>query len=187
MQVPTWCRQRGYTAESEVGDEFGGLDFMTRNNLRIGHAAAGMVALVLIVRFQTATIASELFGDAATIAAVKAAILRAMALLVAALAATGISGMALAGGKPRGRAARKLVRMKYAAALGIVILVPAAFFLAACAEDGTFDAAFYAVQAIEIAAGIANLTLIGLNLRDGLRMASGRRQRDAATAAFPPG
>jgi hypothetical protein len=35
---------------------------------------------------------------------------------------------------------------------------------------GEFDTAFYAVQALELAAGAANITLLGLNMRDGLRM-----------------
>jgi hypothetical protein len=29
---------------------------------------------------------------------------------------------------------------------------------------------FYAVQALELAAGAANITLFGLNMRDGLKM-----------------
>jgi hypothetical protein len=38
---------------------------------------------------------------------------------------------------------------------------------ARCAE---FDTSFYFVQTLELAAGAANITLLGLNLRDGLRM-----------------
>ncbi len=36
--------------------------------------------------------------------------------------------------------------------------------------QGEFDANFYAVQALELAAGAVNITLLGFNLRDGLRM-----------------
>ncbi len=146
-----------------------------RRFIRLGHAGAGTLAFFLILTFQTSTIVSELSGNAAAVVAVKSAILRAMVLLVLALASAGASGMFLSGGKPRGLAARKFGRMKVAAAIGLVVLVPAAFFLAARAAEGSFDTAFYVVQVIEILAGLVNLALIGLNLRDGLRMASGRR------------
>jgi hypothetical protein len=33
-----------------------------------------------------------------------------------------------------------------------------------------FDALFYAVQALELAAGAVNIALLSLNMRDGLRM-----------------
>jgi hypothetical protein len=36
---------------------------------------------------------------------------------------------------------------------------------------GSFDTSFYVVQTIEVIAGPINLTLMGLNVRDGLRMA----------------
>jgi hypothetical protein len=50
------------------------------------------------------------------------------------------------------------------------VLVPCAIILDRWAAAGAFDASFYAVQAIELVAGAVNLTLMGLNVRDGLRM-----------------
>lgn len=143
--------------------------------IRIGHAGGGALAILLILAFQGATLATELSGDAAAILTAKTAIVRAMALLILALAAAGASGFWLSGGKPRGMALRKLARMKAAAAVGIVILVPAALFLAMKASHGAFDAAFYGVQGVEIVAGLTNLLLIGLNMRDGIRMNRNRR------------
>jgi hypothetical protein len=58
---------------------------------------------------------------------------------------------------------------------GLLILVPAALVLDRWAAAGAFDARFYIVQAVELLAGGTNLTLIGLNMRDGLRL-SGRRR-----------
>jgi len=52
---------------------------------------------------------------------------------------------------------------------GLVILVPTAIYLAAIVDDG-LDARFYLVQAIELLAGATNLTLMTLNIRDGLRL-----------------
>ncbi|WP_269933435.1 hypothetical protein [Aminobacter sp. HY435] len=42
--------------------------------------------------------------------------------------------------------------------------------LAGWAEDGRFDAAFFAVQALELAAGAVNIALLSLNMRDGLAL-----------------
>ena len=52
----------------------------------------------------------------------------------------------------------------------MLVLIPSALFLAWKASAGAFDAAFYAVQAVELIAGAVNVTLLSLNMRDGLRM-----------------
>ena len=64
--------------------------------------------------------------------------------------------------------------MPFIAANGLLILLPAAIFLDHWATAGTFDTKFYIVQGVELAAGAINLTLMGLNMRDGLRMTSKR-------------
>jgi hypothetical protein len=77
----------------------------------------------------------------------------------------------LAKGRPRvGLVGAKIKRMPLIAANGILILIPSALFLAAKARAAEFDTAFYAVQALELTAGAANLVLLGLNIRDGLKM-----------------
>lgn len=63
--------------------------------------------------------------------------------------------------------------MPIIAANGIMILIPSALFLSYRATSGAFDAMFYAVQALELLAGAVNLTLIAMNMRDGLKL-SGR-------------
>jgi hypothetical protein len=50
--------------------------------------------------------------------------------------------------------------------------MPAALYLATLASCGEFGSLFYRVQALELVAGAANLTLVSLNIRDGLRLAS---------------
>ncbi len=47
-------------------------------------------------------------------------------------------------------------------------------FLASETIAAAFDTTFYAVQALELAAGAANITLLGLNIRNGLKL-NGRR------------
>ncbi|ODT14540.1 MAG: hypothetical protein ABS35_34385 [Kaistia sp. SCN 65-12] len=158
---------------------------MTRRiAIRTLHAVAGSVALLAILLFQTTTIASEIIGDHALIASVKFAIATGLLVLVPALAATGGSGFKLSGPRPKGLAATKLGRMKIVAANGLLVLVPAALFLNWKAQHGAFDPTFWIVQVAEIAAGIVNLALLGLNMRDGLRM-TGRLGRGKPRLARP--
>ncbi|MEX3011722.1 hypothetical protein [Hoeflea sp. TYP-13] len=134
------------------------------------HAIAGVVGFLTILSFWTSTVTVELFGTPAAIAAVKSWILSGMFVLIPAMAIVGATGMSL-GRKRRDRLTKvKKTRMPVIAANGLVILVPAAFYLASKANAGDFDDWFYAVQAVELIAGAANLTMMGLNIRDGLKM-----------------
>ena len=69
--------------------------------------------------------------------------------------------------------------MPLIAANGIVILIRSALFLASKARAAEFDTSFYAVQALELAAGAPNITLLGLNMRDGLKMKGWLRRQPA--------
>jgi hypothetical protein len=73
----------------------------------------------------------------------------------------------------------KINRMPLIAGNGILILIPAALFLASKARAAEFDTSFYAVQTLELVAGAANIALLGLNMRDGLKM-KGRLRRKPA-------
>jgi hypothetical protein len=74
--------------------------------------------------------------------------------------------------------------MPFIAANGLLVLVPCAIVLNRWAAAGSFDTTFYVVQAIELIVGATNLTLMGLNARDGLRMAGRLHSRSpAATQA----
>jgi len=48
--------------------------------------------------------------------------------------------------------------------------LPSAYVLALWANAGRFDSAFYALQGVELVAGAINITLLVLNMRDGLRL-----------------
>lgn len=137
---------------------------------KIVHPIAGLIAILTIATFWLSTVISELLASEASIAAVKTAIPWGFLLLVPALAATGGSGFALAGGQRTGLVSAKIKRMPLIVANGVVILIPAALFLAAKARASEFDTVFYVVQALELAAGATNITLLALNMRDGLTM-----------------
>lgn len=102
-----------------------------------------------------------------------------MLLLIPAMAIVGGSGFSLSTDR-RGRLIdTKKKRMPIIGANGLLILIPCAFFLAAKADAGEFDIVFYTVQGLELIAGATNLTLMGLNIRDGLRLTGRLRQRSS--------
>jgi hypothetical protein len=150
---------------------------MSRSVIGKIHLVAGLAAFMLIITFWTSTVVSELFLGQAAVTSVKQAILWGMLLLLPAMAAVGGTGFRLGGKSTAPAIAAKRRRMPVIALNGILILVPSAFFLAARAVAGQFDAAFYAVQGVELAAGAANITLMALNIRDGFAMTRKRRSK----------
>ena len=53
---------------------------------------------------------------------------------------------------------------------GLLVLIPAALYLSSKAQAGEIDLSFYAVQGLELLAGVTNLFLMGLNIREGRQM-----------------
>ena len=145
------------------------------------HFIAGLLAPLCIAIFFLSTVAIELFGSHEAVAQLKSLIVApGLWILIPAIAAAGGSGMFM-GRTRQGRLVdAKKKRMPFIAANGLLVLLPCAIVLDRWAGAGSFDTAFYVVQAIELIAGATNLTLMGLNVRDGLRMAG--RLRLAAPA-----
>jgi hypothetical protein len=150
---------------------------MPRTLVAAVHRIAGFTAFATIILFWTSTVLAEALGGGSTIALVKQAILWGMLVLVPAMAVLGGSGFRLGGKNVAPVIARKRRRMPFIALNGILVLVPAAFFLAARAAAAQFDAAFYAVQGLELAAGAANIVLMSLSIRDGLALTRKRRRK----------
>jgi hypothetical protein len=105
--------------------------------------------------------------------------------MVPVIAAAGGSGMFLAKSRKGRLVDAKKKRMPLIAAKGLLVLVPCAIVLNRWAAAGSFDTTFYVVQAIELIAGAANLTLMGLNARDGLRMAGRLRVLPPSATGTP--
>jgi hypothetical protein len=146
---------------------------------KIIHPVAGVVAILTIATFWLSTAIAEMFGTQAVVTTVKTAIPWGFLLLIPALAAAGGSGLVMAKGRRSSLIDAKLKRMPIIAANGILVLIPSALFLASKARAGEFDIGFYAVQVLELAAGAANITLLALNMRDGLKMRGSFRHRPA--------
>ena len=138
------------------------------------HLVAGVIATLCIATFFLSTLLVELFGSQASVAWLKSfVVVPGLFILVPAVAITGGSGFFLSKSR-RGRLVdSKKKRMPFIAANGLIVLVPCAIVLSRWSAAGSFDTAFYVVQAIELSGGAINLALMGLNIRDGLRM-SGR-------------
>ncbi len=79
-------------------------------------------------------------------------------MLIPALAAAGGSGFILAKGRRTGLIGTKIKRMPIIAANSILVLIPSALYLASKAKAGELDTAFYAVQALELAAGVRRIS-----------------------------
>lgn len=139
------------------------------------HIMAGVLGTLVIASFWLSTIVSELFSDAQTIAWVKGMVLKGMFILVPAMIIVGASGMNMGAKRKDAPARAKKKRMPFIAANGLLVLVPAAFFLQAKASARAFDTMFFIVQGIELLAGAINLSLMSLNIRDGRTMAARRR------------
>ncbi|MHA7817534.1 MAG: hypothetical protein ACX93N_13730 [Pseudohaliea sp.] len=135
----------------------------------IHRTAAGLAAL-MIIAFLASTLISELFLSLHAVAAVKQTILFALIGFIPLLMVTAGTGFALGKGRSGALVKAKRRRMPLIALNGMLVLVPLAFYLNYKAQASAFDSWFYFAQILELIAGAGNLTLIFLNMRDGMRM-----------------
>jgi hypothetical protein len=152
---------------------------MGRSVIVRAHLLAAVGALVLIVVFGVSAAVSEAGGDASEVRVVRLAIVWALPALVGCLVTAGLTGRKLAG---RSRAAvvrRKQRRVQIVAAAGVLVLVPSAIILAVASPSG---GGTVALEVVELVAGAVNLTLLGLNFRDGRALTRPRR----VPASVPP-
>jgi len=149
----------------------------------IVHAIAGTLALIVVATFFLSTLVAEMFFDRATIAEVKRAIAYGIALLVPLMAMTGGTGHSLSRDRRGAAVERKKTRMRFIALNGLFILAPAAIYLHLKASANAFDGLFIGVQVLELVAGTVQLTLLGMNFRDGMTL--GRRVKRSAVLNHP--
>ncbi|MEO5350184.1 MAG: hypothetical protein H7836_11120 [Magnetococcus sp. YQC-3] len=134
------------------------------------HALAGVLAMLTIATFWLSTLIAELFLSIETVVWVKQSIVTGIFVLIPLLMITGGSGFSLARGSTHPSIAQKRRRMPFIALNGLLILLPAAFYLSWQAQTGMLDGLFYGTQAVELLAGAVNLWLMSLNLRDGMQL-----------------
>jgi len=135
------------------------------------HLVAGILAPLCIATFFSSTVLVEIFGSNADVAHLKSLIVTpGLWILIPCLAATASSGMYIGKSRQGRLVANKKKRMPFIAANGLLVLVPCAIVLNRWSSAGSFDTPFYVVQVLELLAGATNVTLLALNLRDGLRL-----------------
>jgi len=144
------------------------------------HAVAGVLGFALVATFALSTVGSALSGSPGAIATVKGFNVGGMLVLLPALAGAGATGMSLLGKRKDPVALTKQVRGPRAFMTNLLVVLPAAVFLWYRASAGTFDALYYGAQAVELAAQVFSLVMIGLNIRDGLAI-RGRIRLPGAT------
>ncbi|WP_295893465.1 hypothetical protein [uncultured Vibrio sp.] len=138
------------------------------------HRVAAMMAFFMILVFFSSTLLVEIAGSKQSILEVKRAISYAIFLLIPTMAIVGITGSKMAGSSQHPTLVAKKKRTPIIALNGLLILTPSAFYLYHLAEQDQFNNIFYAVQALELIAGLVNLSLMGLNIRDGIAMSKRR-------------
>lgn len=135
------------------------------------HIGAALTALFLIISFQVSTWTVLAMGDTKLTFWVKSVILVGLIPLTISMAKMMATGQTLAKAKSHPLLAVKIKRIKLMRRNGQFILMPAAIVLFVLAYlDMTSTRAYLLIQAIELAFGIANLTFLSLNLRDGKQM-----------------
>jgi hypothetical protein len=141
------------------------------------HGIMGFLAMVIISLFFVSTVTVELMRNEQAVASVKQMIVYGLFILVPAMMLTGISGKAIVGTRQGRLIKTKMKRMIVVAANGILILIPCAIILNKLAISGTFNAAFYMIQGVELLAGAVNIVLMGMNIRDGLLLTGRIKKR----------
>ncbi|WP_369586657.1 hypothetical protein [Kingella oralis] len=125
-------------------------------NLFTIHAVACAAGLLFIATFWSNSLISELFYGHEQVRMVKQAIVYALMVFVPIMAVGGITNKKL-------QLPRSL--MPKIALNGLLVLLPCAVWLNWMAQNNRFDALFYSIQAVELVAGAANLTMIAWHLR----------------------
>ena len=144
------------------------------------HRISAALAVLCIGTFFTSTIFVEVFCSKDAITTVKSLIVMpGLLILIPAIAIAGGSGFSMTKSRKGLLVKRKKRRMPIISSIGILILIPAAIVLDTWASDGSFDTTFYILQIIEIIAGGINLTMMGLNMRDGLVLSGRLRSKKA--------
>lgn len=135
------------------------------------HRISSITATLCIATFFISTVLVELLGSHELITMIKSLIVvPGLFILVPAIAVTGGTGFALSKIRKGPLVKIKKKRMPFIAVNGLLVLLPTAIFLEHRAASGLFDGIFYVVQGLELIAGATNLTLMSLNMRDGLRL-----------------
>lgn len=133
------------------------------------HLIAAVLVLAILTSFWGAIVISDFFLDQDALAVVRQGIVYALIVLIPAMIAVKVTGSKL--GKPRIETDVRIQNKKKKATLmavnGVLIMVPAAFFLNYKASIGEFDMVFRVVQVIELLVGSFQYYFVVTNFKVG--------------------
>tara|TARA_R110002020_G_scaffold150915_2_gene327799 strand:+ start:716 stop:1186 length:471 start_codon:yes stop_codon:yes gene_type:complete len=151
---------------------------MKRKSILTAHIIGTIMAVLTIGCFFGFSLIAEIRGNPEFIKQVKTGVLYCLPILLFAMPMLGITGKKLAGSSKSPIVVTKMKRMKFVAFNGI-ILISLAVYLYFRANENNIDSTFLGVQIIELLFGAINLTMLGLNIKDGMLL-SGRIKRNTA-------
>jgi hypothetical protein len=142
---------------------------MKRKTVVKTHLIATVVAILTITTFFSLSLIAEIRGEESFIKTVKAFILYGLPVLIFTMPTLKITGDKLAGKSTNPLVLEKVKRMKIVVINGVGLIL-LAVFLYYRSHYKTVDDIFLFAQTIEFGLGLANLSLIILNARSGLRL-----------------
>lgn len=150
------------------------------------HAIAGVIGFICILTFVTSTVYAVFLGDTATYAAIKGNIFKWVFLLIAALLVAGGTGVNLLGKRQEVLALTKQKRGPIGFMTSLLILLPCAYFLSKWAAAGSIGTLLFVVQTLELLASGVVISMVGLNIRDGLALTGRIAKKGTTSGAKSP-
>ncbi|EAQ67223.1 hypothetical protein MED121_14889 [Marinomonas sp. MED121] len=147
-----------------------------KNLTALVHKTSALICFILIACFFSSSLLFDMFGNQESVLIVKNGIFYSIWLLIPLMAITGMTGVKMAPKVTSGPIGAKKKRMPLVALNGLLILLPAAYFLRELALNGEFNSLYYAIQTLELFAGFINLTLMSLNIRDAMALKKGSQK-----------
>jgi len=133
------------------------------------HFIAGIIVLIILSSFWVSLITADFFLGHEAVAQVRLGIVYALILLIPSMIAVKVTGAKIGVTRMSDiRVQQKKKRATWMAINGVLIMVPAAFFLNYKASSGEFDTVFYIVQGIELFVGSFQYYFVLKNFRMGM-------------------
>lgn len=149
---------------------------MNSNKTIKAHIIATVIAIMTIAIFFASSLIAEIIGHDHTIQRVKKGILYGLPILIVSMPILGLTGKKLAGKRRDPKLLIKMLRMKFIAMNGAILILLAIFLYYRATYEG-IDHIFLIVQIIELTIGAINLVLIASNIRSGLQLTKARSNR----------
>ncbi|WP_292008588.1 hypothetical protein [Chryseobacterium sp.] len=146
---------------------------MERKGIIRIHIIASIISFSTILIFFSMSLFAEINGNEGLIKNVKRNILVGLPLMIITMPALAITGKKLAGKSQNILILIKQKRMKFILANGILLILLAGF-LYYYSHYIALNTTFLIFQLLEFFCGLANLTMIGMNIKDGIQLSHKR-------------